>query len=52
MGLTAMMVHADLSLVIAFQLFRLLFVLLIAVPLIRWWLCRTKKSCITYCPLE
>jgi len=27
MGLTAMMVHADLSTVIAFQLFRLLFVL-------------------------
>jgi membrane AbrB-like protein len=52
MGLTAMMVHADLSTVIAFQLFRLLFVLLVAVPLIRWWLCRTKKACITYCPLE
>jgi membrane AbrB-like protein len=52
MGLTALMVHADLSTVIAFQLFRLLVVLLIAVPLIRWWLCRTKKGCITYCPLE
>ncbi len=52
MGLTAMMVHADLSTVIAFQLFRLLFVLLVAVPLIRWWLCRTGKTCIPYCPLE
>jgi membrane AbrB-like protein len=52
MGLTALMVHADLSVVIAFQLFRLLFVLLVAVPLIRWWLCRRNKTCIAYSPLE
>jgi hypothetical protein len=52
MGLTALMVHADLSTVIAFQLFRLMFVLLIAIPVIRWWLCRRNKTCITYCPLE
>jgi membrane AbrB-like protein len=52
MGLTALMVHADLSMVIAFQLFRLLFVLMIAVPLIRWWLCRRNKTCVTYSPLE
>jgi uncharacterized protein len=52
MGLTAMMVHADLSTVIAFQLFRLIFVLLVAVPVIRWWLCRTNNKCVRYCPLE
>jgi len=52
MGLTALMVHADLSTVIAFQLFRLLFVLLVAVPVIKWWLCRRNKACIPYSPLE
>lgn len=44
MGLTALMVHADLSTVIAFQLFRLMFVLLIAIPALRWWLCRSPKG--------
>ncbi|MDR3591073.1 MAG: AbrB family transcriptional regulator [Negativicutes bacterium] len=44
MGLTALMVHADLSTVIAFQLFRLMFVLLIAIPLVRWWLCRSPRN--------
>ncbi len=43
MGLTAMMVHADLPTVVAFQLFRLLFVLLIAIPVINWWLNRAQK---------
>ena len=52
MGLTAMMVHADLSTVIAFQLFRLLFVLLVAIPVLTWWLCRRNKQCIRYSPLE
>jgi membrane AbrB-like protein len=47
MGLTALMVHAELSTVIAFQIFRLLFVLLIAIPVIKWWLCRpnTARPC-------
>lgn len=40
MGLTAMMVHADLSAVVAFQICRLMFVLMVALPLIKWWLCR------------
>ncbi len=44
MGLTAMMVHADLSTVIAFQLFRLMFVLIIAIPALRWWLGRARES--------
>jgi uncharacterized membrane protein AbrB (regulator of aidB expression) len=38
MGLTAMTVHADVSLVVAYQLFRLLSMLLIGIPLLRWWL--------------
>jgi len=40
MGLTAMTVHADVSLVIAYQLFRLLSLLIIGIPAIRWWLIR------------
>jgi hypothetical protein len=52
MGLTAIMVHADLSTVIAFQLFRLLFILLVALPVIRWWICRKNRECITYSPIE
>jgi membrane AbrB-like protein len=38
MGLTAMTVHADVSLVVAYQLFRLLSMLLLGIPLLRWWL--------------
>ncbi|MDF2633163.1 MAG: rane protein AbrB duplication [Pelosinus sp.] len=38
MGLTAMTVHADVSLVVAYQLFRLLSMLILGIPLIRWWL--------------
>jgi hypothetical protein len=52
MGLTTMMVHGDLSTVIAFQLVRLLFVLLVAIPALTWWLCRRNKQCIRYSPLE
>lgn len=42
MGLTAMTVHADVSLVVAYQLFRLLSMLLLGIPLIRWFL--TKRA--------
>jgi membrane AbrB-like protein len=52
MGLTAMMVHADLSTIIAYQLFRLLFVFLVAIPVFTWWICRKNKQCIRYSPLE
>jgi len=38
MGLTAMMVHADLSVVIAYQMFRLLFILLIVPLALKWML--------------
>ncbi|NLI92611.1 MAG: AbrB family transcriptional regulator [Peptococcaceae bacterium] len=37
MGLTAMMVKADLPTVIAFQIFRLLFVFLVVIPFLSWW---------------
>jgi len=40
MGLTAMMIDADLPTVVAFQLFRMLFVLIVAIPAMRWWLSR------------
>lgn len=40
MGLTAMTVHADVSLVVAYQLFRLLSMLILGIPMIRWWLMR------------
>ena len=52
MGLTAMMVHADLSTVIAFQLVRLLFVLLVAIPVITWWLRHKNKQVVRFSPLE
>lgn len=38
MGLTAMMIDADLPTVVSFQLLRLLFVLIVAIPALRWWL--------------
>lgn len=44
MGLTAMMVHADLPTVVAFQFFRLMFVLMVAIPLLQWWLSRSPAK--------
>ena len=38
MGLVALVTHADLSTVVAFQLSRLLFVLIVATPLVKWYL--------------
>jgi uncharacterized protein len=43
MGLTATIVNANLSTVVSYQLFRLLFVLLVGVPAIRWWLAKTNS---------
>lgn len=43
MGLTAMMTDADLPMVVSYQLFRLLFILLVAVPVIRWYLRRITQ---------
>jgi len=42
MGITALAVHADVSLVVAYQLFRLLSMLILAIPTVKWWL--TKHS--------
>ena len=42
MSLTAIQVHADLSIIVAFQLFRLLFILIIVPPVLKWWLIREK----------
>jgi membrane AbrB-like protein len=42
MGLTAMAVNADLPTVVAYQLFRLLFILLACVPATRWLI---RKTC-------
>jgi membrane AbrB-like protein len=42
MGLTAMLLNADLSVIVAFQLFRLLFILMVLPPILKWWL--GKKS--------
>lgn len=46
MGLTAMMIDADLPTVVSFQLFRMLFVLIVAIPAVRWWLRRNNASTI------
>jgi hypothetical protein len=40
MGLTAIALHADIATVLAFQLFRLFFILLIVPPLLKWRLNR------------
>ncbi|MBP2625329.1 MAG: rane protein AbrB duplication [Firmicutes bacterium] len=40
MGITAMTVHADVSLVVAYQLFRLLSILILAIPTVKWCLIR------------
>ncbi len=42
MGLTAMAVNADLAAVVAYQLFRLLFILLVCVPVTKWLI---RKKC-------
>jgi len=44
MGLTAMAVNADISVVIAFQLFRLLFILTCLTPFLRWWLNKKQAA--------
>ncbi len=44
MGLTAMAVQADLATVVAFQLFRFIFVMLVVMPVIRRWLSRRRKD--------
>lgn len=43
MGITAMAVNADISVITAYQLFRLLFILLIVPPIFKWWLGRNQE---------
>ena len=43
MGITAIAVHADVSIVVAYQLFRLLSMLILAIPAVKWWLTRHAK---------
>lgn len=38
MGITAIAVHADVSLVVAYQLFRLLSMLTLGIPAVKWWI--------------
>lgn len=44
MGLTAMILNADLSVIIAFQLFRLLFILMVLPPILKWCLSKTSNQ--------
>jgi len=44
MGITAIAVHADVSLVVAYQLFRLLSMLIFAIPTVKWWLTRQSAN--------
>ncbi|HWR43414.1 AbrB family transcriptional regulator [Sporomusa sp.] len=45
MGLIALTANADLPTVVAFQLFRLLFILIVCVPAARWWLRKQGHMC-------
>lgn len=44
MGLTGMMLQADLSVIVAFQLFRLLFILMVLPPILKWWLAKNPGN--------
>lgn len=46
MGITAMAVHADVSLVVAYQLFRLLSMLTLGIPTLKWWITNNLKKAI------
>lgn len=44
MSLTGMILHADLSVIVAFQLFRLLFILMVLPPVLKWWLAKNTEN--------
>ena len=44
MSLTAIQVQADVSTIVAFQLFRLFFILLVVPPALKWWLARENTK--------
>ncbi|MED2974900.1 AbrB family transcriptional regulator [Fictibacillus sp. B-59209] len=43
MGVTASAVHADLSMVTGYQLFRIFFIMFAVLPLAQWWVRKRKK---------
>lgn len=44
MGLTAVMIGADVSMVSSYQIFRLLFIVLAIPYVFRWWLCKSQPA--------
>ncbi|HJV46229.1 MAG TPA: AbrB family transcriptional regulator [Bacillota bacterium] len=44
MGVTAREVHAELSMVTAYQMFRVFFILFAVPPFLKWWINKMKKS--------
>ncbi|ASS76105.1 hypothetical protein CIG75_14830 [Tumebacillus algifaecis] len=46
MGITAAMVHADLSMVTAYQLFRIFFIMFAVPPLLKWWIGRKSRQAV------
>jgi hypothetical protein len=44
MGITAILVNADLSIITAYQMFRFLFIMFVVPPLIKWWLNWNNKK--------
>lgn len=44
MGLTATLVHADLSMVSSYQMFRLFFIMFAVPPLLKWWILRKRNK--------
>ncbi|MGC5325359.1 AbrB family transcriptional regulator [Brevibacillus sp. SYSU BS000544] len=44
MGLTATLVHADLSTVSSYQMFRLFFIMFAVPPVLKWWILRQRNK--------
>jgi hypothetical protein len=44
MGVTAALVHADLSIVSEYQLFRLFFVIFVVIPVLQWFITRQHSG--------
>ncbi|MFP3472832.1 AbrB family transcriptional regulator, partial [Micrococcus sp. SIMBA_144] len=43
MGVTATIVDADLAMISGYQLFRIFFIMFIALPLLQWWIRRKVR---------
>jgi len=44
MSITAMTMHENVAVVLSYQLFRLMFIISVAAPLLRWWLLRKGRA--------